>query len=51
METETVNLEALIKEILNIPNNTCTKAELESKTYIELLDYRDKLYGLDAFVL
>ena len=49
MEQETIGLEMLIKEILEIPNNTKTKEELEAMQYIELLDYRDGLYNLNIF--
>lgn len=49
MEQETIGLELLINEILEIPNNTKTKEELEGMQYIELLDYRDRLYNLDTF--
>lgn len=45
METETVDLEVLINEILMLPNNTYKKEELQKMTYIELLDIRDGLYG------
>jgi len=49
MEKETIGLETLINEILEIPNNNKTKEELEAMQYIELLDYRDQLYNLDVF--
>ncbi|MDF9825732.1 hypothetical protein M2475_001654 [Breznakia sp. PF5-3] len=46
METETIDLEVLVNEILNMPNNSYTKEELKTMTYLELLDVRDELYGL-----
>lgn len=44
METETIALEAIISEILSMPNNHYPKEELEKKTYTELLDIQAELY-------
>lgn len=44
METETVDLEVLVNEILSMPNNTYKKEELEKMTYTELLDIQSELY-------
>lgn len=48
METEGMNIEYLIDEILSIPMCAKSKEELETMSYIELLDLRDRLYGVDV---
>ncbi|TDW20194.1 hypothetical protein EDD63_11424 [Breznakia blatticola] len=48
METEGMNIEYLINEILSIPMCTQSKDELEKMSYIELLDLRDSLYGVNV---
>lgn len=49
MESEVIRKDEIIEEIMIMPNCKYLKQELEEKTYFELLDLREELYGFTSF--